>query len=431
MKRHSRYTIVAPAVMCIAAMSLVGAGVMATPTPSPAPPQTDQSAAGAPAQAADNDAQNVSAAVSNQGEGAPAETPAEPDKAAEQANRASAPDSTDTQLASIPPPSGADQTLPDAQSEADRAVEDLCGLMTGAADQYGVPREFFIRLIWKESRFNPGAVSPVGAQGIAQFMPQTARIRGLKDPFDPVQALPASASFLADLEARFGSWGLAAAGYNGGPNRVPPFLAGTGGMPYETRDYVFSITGRSVEYFRNRANKTAAAADAVKQPADASEESADNTAPASAPDQTADDPENTRTTPLADDLAGATVEPRPRARPDYKYDITDCPALVADLGRSRATPPPAGGRGGWTRWGAQVAGHTKRGVAMRQYARVKGRLPQDLVAQGPLVVVRRFAARGRKPIHAVQFAAPNRAAAAAICKRVAKARAPCVVVRNG
>jgi len=84
-------------------------------------------------------------------------------------------------------------------------TKQICALIAKASEEYGVPRDFFARLIWKESRFDVRAISPVGAQGIAQFMPTTARIRGLKDPFDPRQAIPASAHFLADLKARLGS----------------------------------------------------------------------------------------------------------------------------------------------------------------------------------------------------------------------------------
>lgn len=134
-------------------------------------------------------------------------------------------------------------------------IAELCRLLNAAADRHSVPRDFFIRLIWKESRFKAGAVSPVGALGIAQFMPGTAKLRGLADPFDREQALFASASFLADLKGQFGSWGLAAAGYNGGPNRVPPFVAGTSGLPSETVDYVYAITGRTVDYWAARARE--------------------------------------------------------------------------------------------------------------------------------------------------------------------------------
>ena len=87
-------------------------------------------------------------------------------------------------------------------------------------------------MIWQESRFNARAVSRKGAQGIAQFMPQTADWRGLADPFDPIEALRHSAGYLRDLRNRFGNLGLAAAGYNAGPGarqrvaRRPPPAAG-------------------------------------------------------------------------------------------------------------------------------------------------------------------------------------------------------------
>ena len=80
-------------------------------------------------------------------------------------------------------------------------------------------------MIWQESRFNAHAVSAKGAQGIAQFMPATADYRGLVDPFDPIEALKNSASYLHDLKTQFGNLGLAAAAYNAGPGRVSAFLA--------------------------------------------------------------------------------------------------------------------------------------------------------------------------------------------------------------
>jgi soluble lytic murein transglycosylase-like protein len=95
--------------------------------------------------------------------------------------------------------------------------------------------EFFARVIWQESRFNAFAVSNKGAQGIAQFMPQTAGARGLADPFDPIQALHHSAGYLHELLTQFGNLGLAAAGYNAGPGRVSAWLAGKKGLPDETR----------------------------------------------------------------------------------------------------------------------------------------------------------------------------------------------------
>src|SRR4029453_508603 len=95
---------------------------------------------------------------------------------------------------------------------------------------------------------NPAAVSPKGAMGIAQFMPQTASGRGLADPFEPLLALRESASYLHELRTTFqGNLGLAAAAYNAGPGRVEAWLAGRRGLPPETRAYVRIVTGRTAE----------------------------------------------------------------------------------------------------------------------------------------------------------------------------------------
>src|SRR6185312_5500989 len=130
--------------------------------------------------------------------------------------------------------------------------EAMCLMIESAAKASSLPLEFFARVIWQESRFRSDAIGPVTrsgqrAQGIAQFMPGTASERGLLDPFNPVQALPKSAEFLDELRNQFGNLGLAAAAYNAGPRRVQEWLAGTGGMPQETRNYVYAITGATVE----------------------------------------------------------------------------------------------------------------------------------------------------------------------------------------
>ena len=134
----------------------------------------------------------------------------------------------------------------------DGTQETLCLMIESAAKANDLPLEFFIRVIWQESRFQPKAVGPVTrngqrAEGIAQFMPGTATERQLLDPFDPVQALPKSAEFLSELRNQFGNIGLAAAAYNAGPRRVQEWLAGSGAMPHETRDYVVAVTGASVD----------------------------------------------------------------------------------------------------------------------------------------------------------------------------------------
>jgi len=142
-----------------------------------------------------------------------------------------------TVAAAAPPP------LPSTEEERKSFAEKVCTAIDSRAVEHGLPQSFIARLIWKESLFDPGAVSPKGAQGIAQFMPGTAKLRGLDDPFDTDKALSASIAYLAELRSSFGNLGLAAAAYNAGEERVRKWLSGKGGLPYETQDYVYSITG--------------------------------------------------------------------------------------------------------------------------------------------------------------------------------------------
>jgi len=126
-------------------------------------------------------------------------------------------------------------------------LESTCATIEREAKSRALPPPFLARLIWKESRFDPNAVSPKGAAGIVQFMPGTARERGLADPFDAASALAASAAYLQELKYALGNLGLAAAGYNAGPDRVSRWRAGTATLPWETRDFVLSITGLTAE----------------------------------------------------------------------------------------------------------------------------------------------------------------------------------------
>jgi Transglycosylase SLT domain len=139
----------------------------------------------------------------------------------------------------------------EAAPSPDDALATLCGIVETAARQEGLPVNFFTRLIWRESAFHSGAVSPAGAQGVAQFMPGAASERRLADPFDPATAIPASAKLLAELAQRFGNLGLAAAAYNAGPNALADWLAGKGALPLDTQDYVLAITGHDVEEWRS------------------------------------------------------------------------------------------------------------------------------------------------------------------------------------
>jgi len=97
------------------------------------------------------------------------------------------------------------------------STDSICAALVSAATQNDLPTNFFARLIWQESRFDPAAVSRAGAQGVAQFMPATANWRGLSNAFDPLEAIAQSAKLLRDMRREFGNLGLAAAAYNAAP----------------------------------------------------------------------------------------------------------------------------------------------------------------------------------------------------------------------
>src|SRR5262245_13058429 len=145
---------------------------------------------------------------------------------------------------------GNDAKQDTAQSTPDVSLDLLCDTLAASAQTSGLPVSFFANLIWQESRFVFRAVSPAGALGIAQFMPKTAASVGLTNPFDPLMALPASASLLGGLFQRFGNLGLAAAAYNAGEGRVSNWLSNKSGLPQETRNYVLAITGLPVEHWK-------------------------------------------------------------------------------------------------------------------------------------------------------------------------------------
>jgi soluble lytic murein transglycosylase-like protein len=129
-------------------------------------------------------------------------------------------------------------------------LDEFCDVLISSARANGLPIVFFTNLIWQESRFNPNSISRAGALGVAQFMPETAAANGLENPFNPFQAVPASARLLRQLQEQFGNVGLAAAAYNAGPGRVSKWLSKRGSLPRETRAYVNIITGRPAEQWR-------------------------------------------------------------------------------------------------------------------------------------------------------------------------------------
>jgi len=163
------------------------------------------------------------------------------------------------------------QVVQPPQEASDDSRYAICEMIESAAQASALPLDFFVRLIWQESRFRPDEIGPLTrsgqhALGIAQFMPGTAIERQLFEPFNPAAALPKSGEFLAELRNEFGNLGLAAAAYNAGPQRLRDYLAGMRDLPLETRNYVRAITGRPVEEWANAA--TAAKDAEAEKPGD-------------------------------------------------------------------------------------------------------------------------------------------------------------------
>ncbi len=257
------------------------------------------------------------------------------------------------------------------------SVDDICRTLAQAAAGNDLPEEFFTRLIWQESRFDPAAVSPAGAQGIAQFMPQTAAMRGLTNAFEPLQALRESASYLRELRTTFrGNLGLAAAAYNAGPGPVEAWLARRSVLPAETQAYVMIVTGYAAEAWASKSPPQLAA----------------SAAPPSTPEMGA----------RCAEIAKSMIE-RTRRRPD----LTVSPA--------------------WGPWGVQLAGNWTEAGVLAAYERLRRKYVAVLGDRLPLVLDGRR--RAGVPF-LVRVSEESRQAANALCAKLMAAGGNCIVLRN-
>lgn len=254
-----------------------------------------------------------------------------------------------------------------------RYAQDLCHAMEVLSREHQLPPEFFARLIWRESLFQADAVSPKGAEGIAQFMPGTARLRGLANSFDVVQALHASSRYLDELRDRFGNLGFAAAAYNAGEQGLARFLSNDR-LPLETRDYVFAITGHPVETWR-------------------------------------DDPP---------EVAAAALDPAKPFR-------DGCVQLAL---KRRLREPILMQSADWAPWGVQLAGNFNPAIASRAFLLAVAKLPKPLNAERALIVPQKPRKIGMRQKYGARIGRQTRKEANELCDAILRAGVACAVVKN-
>ena len=206
-------------------------------------------------------------------------------------------------------------------------------------------------------------------------MPGTAAARGLVDPRDPIAALPKAAELLRDLRAEFGNLGLAAAAYDAGPRRVHDWLAGFPGPAGKVPDYVAAITGRSVEAWKG-----------------------------------------------VNDIA---PPPPPNGCVSYgRYSNAIRPGrFVAALEEHVAA-------GASRPWGAELAAGFSRERVLAAYAALETRERAALVGADAIIVHGRFRSRGTRDFYQVRIGADTRRGAEDVCRRLERAGAACLVLRN-
>ena len=236
-----------------------------------------------------------------------------------------------------------------------------------------LPSGFFARLIWQESHFDPYALSVAGAQGIAQFIPSTARIRGVQDTFDPTEALAKSAEYLRFLTDKYGSLGLAAAAYNGGEGRMTRYVNVGGYLPAETRYYVEIVTGLPVEAWQQ--------------------------------------------------------DPPPE--PDYRLSkaepfLESCVKMAETEAAPSLDRPPSE----WRPWGVLLAQNFSQAVAIRSFERAQAAHPKVLAEEKLMLLLARNPNFGPRLRHYAMIGRDTRKEAENLCARLEADGGACIVRKN-
>jgi hypothetical protein len=270
-----------------------------------------------------------------------------------------------------PEPKTSPEPKPSPDPKASPAARNICEALATAATANELPVDFFTRLIWQESRFAPEAISRKGAQGIAQFMPATARLSGLENPFDPFAAISKSGQLLRDLRREFGNLGLAAAAYNAGPGRVHDWLGSRRQLPRETRAYVRIITGHSVDEW-TAGDKTIAA-----------------------------------TMPATDAI-----------KCNVSIAVSSEPNAATSAAKAETVKP----------WGVEIVGGTTPATALARYRDWRAKFETIVAGREPNVVIR--GVLGQAGAARVRLGEDNRADAQKLCATLRAAGTYCDVMRN-
>jgi len=204
-------------------------------------------------------------------------------------------------------------------------------------------------------------------------MPSTARLRGLGNAFRPADALAYSAEYVRFLTDKFGNLGLAAAAYNSGEGRVTRWLSNGGFLPAETRNYVRTVTGASVEAWRDN----------------------------------------------------LVVEV------DYALNSAT-PFQEACVAMAEASPTPilTAVQGNWKPWGVLIAQHFSASVATTQFNRASERFASLFEGEQLLMLTVQNPSFGRTPRHSAMLGRDNRDQAEDFCDALRKVGGGCIVVRN-
>jgi hypothetical protein len=329
-----------------------------------------------------------------------------------------------------------------SESSTETVEQALCRLIEGSAKARGLPVPFLTRLIWRESSFRVGVVSPAGAQGVAQFMPGTALERGLLDPFDPEQAIPHAAHLLADLQRRFGNLGLTAAAYNGGAQRVTNWLAGSGDLPAETRAYVLWITGSPAEEWRGGTSdeaappgaKRAGGQDEVSRPGGASQNAA-------TPEPAAAKAKDAERKVKAAEKPGAPREETPHTC----LQETAALRIASRVGQFAERPSPRDNRSArdhatspvekpvpppWGPWGIQLAANFSKALALRSFSQAQATYAKVIGQARPMVIGTRLRSRGTQAFYRIRIPAQSREQADALCTKIQTVGGACIVLKT-